>query len=95
MNLPNITKDLNLDIVGKQVPQISTQIFGSSSNFRELFTLTGISPLDPQKVIDQTGIIKEVDKLQKQAGVVGTKALETFSLLKKQAADMIKIDWLN
>ena len=95
MNLPNITKDLNLDIVGKQVPQISTQLFGSSSNFRELFTLTGISPMDPQKVIDQTGIIKEVEKLQKQAGVVGTKALETFSQLKKQAADVIKIDWLN
>jgi hypothetical protein len=95
MNLPNITQDLNLDIVGKQVPQISTQLFGSSSNFRELFSLTGISPMDPQKAIDQTGIIKEVDKLQKQAGVVGTKALETFSLLKKQAADMVKIDWLN
>jgi hypothetical protein len=95
MNLPNITKDQNLDIIGKQVPQISTQMFGSSSNFRELFTLTGISPMDPQKVIDQTGIIKEVDKLQKQAGVVGSKALETFSLLKKQAADMVKIDWLN
>ena len=95
MNLPNITKDQNLDIIGKQVPQISTQMFGSSSNFRELFNLTGISPMDPQKVIDQTGVIKEVDKLQKQAGVVGTKALETFSLLKKQAADMIKIDWLN
>jgi hypothetical protein len=95
MNLPNITKDLNLDIIGKQVPQISTELFGSSSNFRELFTLTGISPMDPQKAIDQTGIIKEVDKLQKQAGVVGTKALETFSLLKKQAADMVKIDWLN
>ena len=95
MNLPNITKDLNLDTIGKQAPQISTQLFGSSSNFRELFTLTGISPMDPQKAIDQTGIIKEVDKLQKQAGVVGTKALETFSLLKKQAADMVKIDWLN
>lgn len=95
MNLPNITKDLNLDIIGKQVPQISTQLFGSSSNFRELFALTGISPMDPQKVIDQTGILKEVDKLQKQAGVVGTKALETFSLLKKQAADVVKIDWLN
>jgi hypothetical protein len=95
LNLPNITKDLNLDIAGKQVPQISTQLFGSSSNFRELFTLTGISPMDPQKAIDQTGIIKEVDKLQKQAGVVGTKALETFSLLKKQVADKVKIDWLN
>lgn len=95
MNLPNITKDLNLDIIGKQVPQISTQLFGSSSNFRELFTLTGISPMDPQKIIDQTGILKEVDKLQKQAGVVGTKALETFSLIKKQAADIVKIDWLN
>lgn len=95
MNLPNITKDLNLDIIGKQVPQISTELFGSSTSFRELFTLTGISPMDPQKVIDQTGIIKEVDKLQKQAGVVGAKALETFSLLKKQVADVVKIDWLN
>jgi len=95
LNLPNITKDLSLDVIGKQVPQISTQIFGSSSNFRELFTLTGISPMDPQKAIDQTGVIKEVDKLQKQAGVVGARALETFSLLKKQVADLVKIDWLN
>jgi hypothetical protein len=95
LNLPGISKELNLNIIGKQVPQISTEIFGTSSNFRELFTLTGISPMDPQKAIDQTGIVKEIDKLQKQAGVVGTKALETFSLLKKQVADVIKIDWLN
>lgn len=95
LNLPSITKDINLDIIGKCVPQISTQMFGSSSNFRELYSLTGISPLDPQKVIDQTGIIKEVEKLQKQAGVVGTKALETFSLLKKQVADTVKIHWLH
>jgi hypothetical protein len=95
MQLPNITKELNLDIIGKQVPQISTQLFGSSSNFRELAKLTGISPLDPQAIIDKTGIIKEAQQLQKQAGVVGAKAIETFSQLKKQAADVVKIDWLN
>jgi hypothetical protein len=57
--------------------------------------LVGISPLDPQKIINQTGIIKEVEKLQEQAGVVGAKALETFSQLKKEAAGVVKIDWLN
>lgn len=95
LNLPRISKGVDLSIIGKQTPQISTEIFGSSSNFRELANLTGLSPLDPQKVIDQTGVIKEIEKLQKQAGVVGTKALETFSVLKKQVADLVKIDWLN
>jgi hypothetical protein len=95
MNLPNISGIKELDITGKSVPQISTQLFGSSSNFRELADLVGISPLDPQKIINQTGIIKEVEKLQEQAGVVGAKALETFSQLKKEAAGVVKIDWLN
>lgn len=85
-----------LDIIGKQTPRIATELFGSATRFRELAEKSKITPFDTQSVINQIGQIPEVQKLQKEVGVIGSNALKEFSKLKETAkAAGVKVDWLN
>ena len=93
--LQNITKLPDLDVIGKQVTQISTEMFGSSGDFRELFKLTGISPITPQTAIDAIGKIPEVQKLQTLAGKLSGDLSKFTEIVKKANSDIVKIDWLN
>ena len=91
INLPNDS----LDIIGKQTPQIATQLLGGSSDFRSLFEATGISPLTPQSVIDQIGKIDGVQEIRQKLGKLTGDITQVASQLKPAVADKVKIDWLN
>lgn len=96
MQPPNLTKLPELDIKGKQLPQISTLLTGNASGFREVAEKFGITPFDPQSLIDQTGILTQVQDFQKQIGVIGTEAIGKFSKLKEVAKNVgVTLDWLN
>lgn len=93
---PSITNLPALDIIGKQTPRIATELFGSATRFRELAEKSQVTPFTLQSVINQVGQIPDVQKLQKEVGVIGANALKEFSNLKETIKSTgVKIDWLN
>lgn len=78
----------------KSVPQLAAEIFGSSSNFRELFDLYEISPFDPQQKIDGLLKIESVREARESIGVIGEQVIEVIGNLKSVANDPIVLDWL-
>ena len=96
MFLPKITSLPSLDVIGKQTPRIATELLGSASRFRELAEKARITPFTAESVISQIGQIPDVQRIQKEVGVIGANALKELSQLKKTVKDSgIKIDWLN
>lgn len=96
MRPPNLTQGSTLDIKGMQLPQISTLLTGASGGFREVAGKFGITPFDPQSLIDSTGILTQVEEFQKQIGVIGTEAIGKFSKLNTVPKNVgVVLDWLN
>jgi hypothetical protein len=92
---PKIITDAQVDIVGKQISKISTQLTGYSSGFREVANRFGITPFTPQTKINTKGILTGIKQFQREVNLVGVESLATFSRVQKVAQDVIKIDWLN
>jgi hypothetical protein len=93
---PNLSKLPEINIVGMGTSQISTLLAGTPSGFREIADKFGITPFDPQSLINQTGVLKGVEEFQKSIGVIGTQAIGTFSKLQTVTKNpAVILDWLN
>lgn len=89
VNLPS-----NISVIGKPTYQIATEMFGNSSDFRELFKLSGITPFDPQSKIDKLGKLESVMGVGIKLDALNKSGMEAFTQIQKAANDVVKLDWL-
>ena len=95
MILPKITKLPNISTLGKTAAQLSTEIFGSTSNFRELDKYFSINPFTELSKINGFKELQNIPEIQKLVGLGQEQITKTLTDIKTVVKDKISLDWLN
>ena len=95
MILPKITKLPSISTLGKTASQLSTEIFGSTSAFRELDKYFDINPFTEISKINGLKELTNIPEVQKLVGLGQEQITKTLTEIKTVIKDKISLDWLN
>ncbi len=76
------------------ISQLSTQILGNPTNFRELAKLLNVTPFDPSEKLNRLMEIKSVKELRDSIGKLEDSANTVLASVQKVADDPVVMDWL-